>query len=137
MHSTFAGALVLISALSAKAVVVTPRNFMSPFGPGPMERGSLTTCGTNGETSCQNTTVQTDLCCFESPGVRQPKSRLTISSCSWFLVGPHYSDSVLVRMNDAGQRACVDIRLIKGYQSCNWSGRLVRVTYSLSIPAMY
>jgi len=69
MHSTFAGALALIGvALSTNAVVVTPQNVMIPFDLGLMERGSLTTCGTNGESSCHNTTVQTDLCCFESPG---------------------------------------------------------------------
>ena len=28
-------------------------------------------CGTSGQTSCHNTTRQTDLCCFESPGVRE------------------------------------------------------------------
>ena len=26
-------------------------------------------CGTSGQTSCLNTTVQTNTCCFETPGV--------------------------------------------------------------------
>lgn len=29
-------------------------------------------CGTSGQTSCHNTTKQTNLCCFESPGVSPP-----------------------------------------------------------------
>ena len=32
-------------------------------------------CSTSGPTSCHNTTRQTDLCCFESPGVRAPSSQ--------------------------------------------------------------
>jgi len=68
-YSGFATTLALLgAALSASAVVVAPRNDFSPFGLSLSGRSSLTSCGTSGPPSCQNTTVQTDLCCFESPG---------------------------------------------------------------------
>ncbi|KAF8337430.1 ribonuclease T2-like protein [Cantharellus anzutake] len=31
---------------------------------------TTTNCGTSGPASCHNTTIQTNLCCFEAPGVR-------------------------------------------------------------------
>jgi len=69
MHSGFATALALfVAALSASAVVGPPQNSFSSFGLGLSGHSSLTACGTSGETSCQNTTIQTNLCCFESPG---------------------------------------------------------------------
>ena len=70
MYSGFMTALALFgAALSASAVMGPPRNDLSSFGLGLSGPSSLTTCGTSGEASCQNTTVQTDFCCFESPGV--------------------------------------------------------------------
>jgi ribonuclease T2 len=67
MFFQLASVFLVGAAFSANAAVDTPRNGVNPLR---LDLRDTTQCGTSGPASCQNTTVQTDLCCFESPGVR-------------------------------------------------------------------
>ena len=63
-----AATLALGAALAGTAVA-GPSPF-TPLGPMDLFKRISSGCSTSGPASCHNTTKETDLCCFESPGVR-------------------------------------------------------------------
>lgn len=59
----------LVTLSDAVVVDRSPADALSLSGLGLVNRAAATTCGTSGPSSCHNTTVQSNLCCFEAPGV--------------------------------------------------------------------
>ncbi|KII93612.1 hypothetical protein PLICRDRAFT_35839 [Plicaturopsis crispa FD-325 SS-3] len=57
---------LIVGALLAGSSMATP--FTSPFEPMDLFRRISSGCSTTGATSCHNTTVEKDSCCFEAPG---------------------------------------------------------------------
>ena len=55
--------------LGALASLVVASPLVTPVEPAALFPRLSTSCGVSGQASCHNTTKQTNLCCFESPGV--------------------------------------------------------------------
>ena len=60
-------ALVILGAIAGSALA-SPN--VSPVGYNDLFKRISSWCSTSGPASCHNTTRETDLCCFEAPGVR-------------------------------------------------------------------
>jgi ribonuclease T2 len=63
-------ALQIILAGAALSTSVAAVAFGSPADTHNLFKRLSSGCSTSGPASCHNTTKQTDLCCFEAPGVR-------------------------------------------------------------------
>ena len=66
IHTVMFSTVAIIGTFASVAVA-SP--FVTPVEPAALSAQLSTSCGASGEASCHNTTEQTNLCCFESPGV--------------------------------------------------------------------
>lgn len=71
LAATFLAAIAVHTSIVTGAVVNrSPTSDLSLGGLGLLDnRAAASSCGTSGAVSCHITTVQSDTCCFESPGV--------------------------------------------------------------------
>ncbi|KAJ3477064.1 hypothetical protein NLI96_g10720 [Meripilus lineatus] len=75
-------------------------------------------CGTSGQTSCHNTTRQTDLCCFESPGVRENPRSFRLTRRSFIILSRVYCFRLRFASHLQGSEGCIEplLKTVLGHQ---------------------
>ena len=68
IHTIMFSTVAIVGAF-AGLTVASQTPLVTPVEPAALSAQLSTSCGASGEASCHNTTEQTNLCCFESPGV--------------------------------------------------------------------